>query len=63
MLFRSEANQHEDAVRLLSKAIEIDPKYRRAYELRAQSYEALGRKDLAEADNQRAQQLEQAEAN
>jgi Tfp pilus assembly protein PilF len=53
-----EGKQHQDAVKILSKAIELDPRYRRAYELRAEAYEALGESNLAAADERRAAALE-----
>lgn len=54
----NEGQQHAEAVKILSKAIELDPAYRRAYELRAESYEAIGQSALATADSERATALE-----
>ncbi len=53
----NEGEQHAEAVKILSKALELDPRYRRAYELRAESYEALGQTGLAEADKRSAAAL------
>lgn len=58
--FYVELGKFEDAVKDYTKAIELRPDYEYHYSDRANAYEKLGKKDLAEADKKKAEELELA---
>ena len=54
----SDGNQMDAAIVDFNKAIELNPKYARAYLMRGRAYEALGDKEHAKADRDKALELE-----
>jgi tetratricopeptide (TPR) repeat protein len=54
----SDSNQTDAAIVDFNKAIELNPKDARAYLMRGRAYEALGDKDHAKADHDKALELE-----
>lgn len=54
----SDSNQMDAAIVDFNKAIELNPKYARAYLMRGRAYEALGDNDHAKADRDKALELE-----
>jgi TonB family protein len=59
--FYVELGKFEEAVKDYTKAIELRPDYHSYYSDRATAYEKLGKKDLAEADKKKGEELELAE--
>lgn len=53
----SNLKQYEKAIEDYTQAIKLDPKYKKAYRNRAKAYRAIGKKELAEADEKAAEQL------
>lgn len=49
--------QFDKAIEFYTEAIESDPQNSRAYKNRANTYEAMGKKDLAEADRKKYEEL------
>lgn len=49
--------QCEKAIEDYTQAIKLDPKYKKAYQNRAKAYRAIGKEELAEADEKAAEQL------
>ena len=58
-----ELQNYELAISDFTKAIELNPKNDFFYRMRARSYDAVGRKDLADADLQKARELRSAPKN
>jgi len=54
----SDGNQLDAAIVDFNKAIELNPKYARAWLMRGRAYEALGDHDHAKADRDKALELE-----
>ena len=52
-------NRFREATEAYTKAIELEPKYALAYEMRGDAYMNLGEKDLANKDYQQAARLYQ----
>ena len=57
--FYYELGKYEDAVKDYTEAIRLGPDYPRNYRNRAATYEKLGKKDLADADEQKELELQQ----
>ena len=49
--------QYEEAIADYSKALELNPKFKKAYLERAKAYRALGKIELAENDERTASSL------
>jgi len=54
----SDSNQLDAAITDFNKAIELNPKYARAWLMRGRAYEALGDNDHAKGDRDKALELE-----
>lgn len=61
--FYSELHKYEEAVKDYTEAIRLSPDYRYYYSDRARAYDSLGKKDLADVDNQKFNELELADKN
>lgn len=59
---RQALGQYEVAISDYTKALEMDPKLNKAYESRAETYEAMGQHDLAALDREKVKALPTASA-